>query len=225
MVVADAAQLNTDNSNVAADIPGKDITEYPLNTRNVYGLASLNSSVSNTSEGQMLLGGGTNTTDDADQDISFMNFAGGFFGTTGFMLDGSWDTDTEWGGVIFVPSVDAVQEFKVQNNSFTAQYGWSTGNVINVVTKSGTNAFHGSGWDFYQNQDFNAIPVLLNLQSVTFAARRAAAQPAAHSIFRGSTSSGKRPSSSVCLSTCPSRRPTVDTYTVPDCELPQRELL
>jgi hypothetical protein len=158
MVTADATQLNTDNSNVAADIPGKDITEYPLNIRNVYSLATLNASVSNTSEGQMLLGGGTNTTDDADQDISFMNFAGGFFGSTGFMLDGAWDTDTEWGGVIFVPSVDSVQEFKVQNNSFTAQYGWSTGNVINVVTKSGTNKFHGSGWDFYQNQDFNAIP-------------------------------------------------------------------
>ena len=157
-VTADAAQLNTDNSNVAADIPGKQIVELPLNTRNVYGLATLNSSVSNTSEGQMLLGGGTNTTDNADQDISFMNFAGGFFGTTGFMLDGSWDTDTEWGGVIFVPSVDDVQEFKVQNNSFTAQYGWSTGNVINVVTKSGTNTFHGDTWDFYQNENLNAVP-------------------------------------------------------------------
>jgi hypothetical protein len=121
MVTANASQLNTDNSNVAADIPAKDITEYPLSIRNVYSLATLNASVSNTSEGQMLLGGGTNTTDDADQDISFMNFAGGFFGSTGFMLDGAWDTDTEWGGVIFVPSVDSVQEFKVQNNSFTAQ--------------------------------------------------------------------------------------------------------
>ncbi len=158
VVTADASQMNTDNSNVASDLPSKDIVELPLNTRNVYGLATLNSSVSNTSESQMVLGGGTNTTDDADQDISFMNFAGGFFGTTGFMLDGSWDTDTEWGGVIYVPSVDAVQEFKVQNNSFTAQYGWSTGNVINVVTKSGTNALHGTGWDFYQNQDLNAIP-------------------------------------------------------------------
>jgi len=66
MVTADTTQLNTDNSNVAADIPGKDITEYPLNIRNVYSLATLNASVSNTSEGQMLLGGGTNTTDDAD---------------------------------------------------------------------------------------------------------------------------------------------------------------
>jgi Carboxypeptidase regulatory-like domain len=133
VVTADTSQLNTDNSNVASDLHAKEIVELPLNTRNVYGLATLNSSVSNTSESQMLLGGGTNTTDNADQDISFMNFAGGFFGTTGFMLDGSWDTDTEWGGVIFVPSVDSVQEFKVQNNSFTAQYGWSTGNVINVV--------------------------------------------------------------------------------------------
>ena len=158
MVTADAAQLNTDNSNVAADIPGKDIVELPLNTRNVYGLATLNSSVSNTSEGQMLLGGGTNTTDNADQDISFMNFAGGFFGTTGFMLDGSWDTDSQWGGIIFVPSVDGVQEFKVQNNSFTAQYGWSTGNVINVVTKSGTDTFHGDVWNFYQNENLNAVP-------------------------------------------------------------------
>lgn len=157
-ITADASQLNTDNSNVAADISGKDITEYPLNIRNVYSLASLNASVSNTSEGQMLLGGGTNTTDDADQDISFMNFAGGYFGSTGFMLDGAWNTDTEWGGVIFVPSVDAVSEFKVQNNSFTAQYGWSTGNVINVVTKSGTSSFHGDAWDFYQNQDLNAVP-------------------------------------------------------------------
>jgi hypothetical protein len=158
VVTADTSQLNTDNANVASDLHSKEIVELPLNTRNVYGLATLNSSVSNTSESQMLLGGGTNTTDNADQDISFMNFAGGFFGTTGFMLDGSWDTDTEWGGVIYVPSVDSVQEFKVQNNSFTAQYGWSTGNVINVVTKAGTNAFHGTGWNFYQNEKLNAIP-------------------------------------------------------------------
>jgi len=156
-VTADASQLNTDNSNIAADIDAKQIVELPLNLRNVYGLATLNSSVGNTTEGQMLLGGGSNATDNADQDISFMNFAGGFFGTTAFMLDGSWDTDPEWGAVIFVPSVDAVQEFKIQNNSFTAQYGWSTGNVVNVVTKGGTNTFHGSAYEFYTNEKLNAL--------------------------------------------------------------------
>jgi hypothetical protein len=158
VVTADAAQLNTDNSNVATDISGQQIVELPLNMRNVYGLATLNSAVSNTSEGQMLLGGGSNSTDNADQDISFLNFAGGFFGTSAFLLDGSWDTDPEWGAVIFVPSVDAVQQFKIQNNSFTAQYGWSTGNVVNVVTKGGTNAFHGSAYEFYRNEKLDAVP-------------------------------------------------------------------
>ena len=156
-VTADASQLNTENSNVAASIDAKQIVELPLNVRNVYGLATLNSSVQNTSEGQLLLGGGSNTTDTADQDISFMNFAGGFFGSTAFLIDGSWDTDTEWGAVIFVPGVDATQEFKIQNNSFTAQYGWSTGNVVNVVTKSGTRNFHGSAYEFYSSNSFNAL--------------------------------------------------------------------
>src|ERR1039457_6141570 len=156
-VTSDVSLLNTDNANVAADIEAKQIVELPLNVRNVYGLATLNSSVQNTSEGQLLLGGGSNTTDTADQDISFMNFAGGFFGTTAFLIDGSWDTDTEWGAVIFVPGVDAVQEFKIQNNSFTAQYGWSTGNVVNVVTKSGTKDFHGSAYEFYSSSNFNAL--------------------------------------------------------------------
>ena len=214
-VTADASQLNTDNSNVATNLSASTIEELPLNTRNVYGLASLNSAVSNTSEGQMLLGGGTNTTDDADQDISFMNFAGGFFGTTGFMLDGSWDTDSEWGGVIFVPSVDAVQEFKVQNNSFTAQYGWSTGNVVNVVTKSGTNTFHGDAWDFYQNQDLNAVPYFsnsnqsLSRQEIGVAAGGPLYIPKLYQQREKTFIFGLY--EHLTIST-----PTVDTYTVPD---------
>ena len=164
-IMADAAQLNTDNSNVATSIDAKQIVELPLNLRNVYGLATLNSAVGNTTENQMLLGGGSNASDNADQDISFMNFGGGFFGSTAFMLDGSWDTDPEWGAVIFVPSVDAVQEFKIQNNSFTAQYGWSTGNVINVVTKGGTNTFHGSAYEFYTNEKLNSLNYFANSQN------------------------------------------------------------
>jgi len=156
-VTSDATLLNTDNANVAAELDAKQIVELPLNVRNVYGLVTLNSSVQNTSESQILLGGGGNTTDTADQDISFLNFAGGFFGTTAFLVDGTWDTDTEWGAVVFVPGVDAVQEMKIQNNSFTAQYGWSTGNVVNVVTKSGTHDFHGSVYEFYSSNTFNAF--------------------------------------------------------------------
>ncbi|WP_158749755.1 TonB-dependent receptor [Acidobacterium sp. S8] len=156
VVNAQASLLNTDNANLSADINGKEVVELPLNLRNVYGLATLNSSVNNTSEGQMLLGGGGPSSDNADQDISFLNFAGGFFGTSAYLLDGAWDTDPEWGAVNYVPSVDSVGEFKVQNNSFTAQYGWSTGNVVNVVTKSGTNKFHGDIYEFYRNSALDA---------------------------------------------------------------------
>ncbi len=156
VVTGQASLLNTDNANISADIDSKQVVELPLNLRNVYGLATLNSSVNNTSEGQMLLGGGGPGTDNADQDISFLNFGGGFFGTSAYLLDGAWDTEPDWGAVVYVPSVDAVQEFKVQNNSFTAQYGWSTGNVINVTTKSGTSKFHGDAYEFYRNDALDA---------------------------------------------------------------------
>jgi hypothetical protein len=155
-VNAQASQLDTDNANIAANIDAKQVVELPLNLRNIYGLATLNSSVNNTSEGQQLLGGGPNGTDNADQDISFLNFAGGFFGTSAYLLDGVWDTDPEWGAVDYVPSVDSVEEFKVQNNSFTAQYGWSTGNVVDVTTKSGTSSFHGDAYEFFRNDSLDA---------------------------------------------------------------------
>jgi hypothetical protein len=155
-VTSEASLLNTDNANISADINAAQVVELPLNLRNVIGLAALNSSVNNGSLNQTMMGGGAAYGDSADQDISFLNFAGGFFGTTGYMVDGIWDTAADWGSVIYVPSVDAVQEFKIQNNSFTAQYGWSTGNVINVVTKSGTNAFHGSAYEFYRNSALDA---------------------------------------------------------------------
>jgi len=156
VVTADASMLNTDNANISTEVNEKQIVELPLNLRNIYGLVTLNSSVSNNSENQNLLGGGGNSTDNADQDISFLNFSGGFFSTSAYLLDGLWNTDPSWGAVIYVPSVDAVQELKVQNNSFTAQYGWSTGNVVNVTTKSGTNNFHGDVWEFYRNSVLDA---------------------------------------------------------------------
>ena len=155
-VNAEASNLNVSNANIATELSGKEVVELPLNMRNIYDLVTLNSSVQNNSENQALLGGGSGDTNMADQDAAFFNFAGGFFGTTAFLLDGVWDTEPTWGGVIVTPSVDSVSEFKVQNNSFTAQYGWSTGNVINVTTKSGTSTFHGDAWEFYRNDAMDA---------------------------------------------------------------------
>jgi len=133
-VTAAAPLLNATDANVGAEISTKQVTELPLNLRNVFNFVELNSSVNNLSQRQTISSGGQQGS--ADQDVSFFNFGGGYFGTTAFLLDGAWDASEGWGGVIYVPSPDNVQEFKVQQNTFSAQYGWSTGNVINVVTKS-----------------------------------------------------------------------------------------
>lgn len=160
-VTSEAPLLNTGDANLSAEIDSKQVEDLPLNLRNVVGLATLNSSVSNTSESQQLGEGGTSGK--ADQDISFLNFGGGFFGTSGYLLDGVWDTDSTWGAVIYVPSVEAVGSFKIQTNSFTAQNGFSTGNVINIQTKSGTSHFHGDVFEFIRNSDLDANNYFNNL--------------------------------------------------------------
>src|SRR5580658_2110543 len=153
-VTAEAPLLNTDNANISSDISARQLVETPLNLRNIISLAELNSSVSNTAEVQVV--GAPGISGSADQDVSFLNFGGTFFGTAQYLLDGSWDTRVDWGGVIYVPSADAVQEFKIQTNAFTSQYGFSSGNVVNVVTKSGTNQLHGDAWMFYRNSAYDA---------------------------------------------------------------------
>src|SRR5581483_6675904 len=163
-VTAVAPLLQTDNANVGAEISTKQVTELPLNLRNVFNFVELNSSVNNLSQRQTISSGGQQGS--ADQDVSFFNFGGGYFGTTAFLLDGAWDASEGWGGVIYVPSPDNVQEFKVQQNSFTAQYGWSRGNVINVVTKSGTSQIHGDVYDYLRNGALDANNYFNNLSGL-----------------------------------------------------------
>jgi Carboxypeptidase regulatory-like domain len=160
-VTAGAPLLQTEDANVGAQISTKQVTELPLNLRNVFNFVELNSSVNNLSQRQTISSGGQQGS--ADQDVSFLNFGGGYFGTNAFLLDGAWDTSEGWGGVIYVPSPDNVQEFKVQQNSFTAQYGWSTGNVINVVTKSGGSQLHGDVYDYLRNAALDANNYFNNL--------------------------------------------------------------
>lgn len=163
-VTTQAPLLQTDNANIGAEISTKQVTELPLNLRNVFNFVELNSSVNNLSQRQTISSGGQQGS--ADQDVSFLNFGGGYFGTNAFLLDGAWDTSEGWGGVIYVPSPDNVQEFKVQQNSFSAQYGWSTGNVITVVTKSGGQSLHGDVYDYLRNGALDANNYFNNLNGL-----------------------------------------------------------
>ena len=163
--VTDQAPLvNTSDASLSAEIGSQEVEELPLNLRNVYRLAVLNSSVQNSTENQTLGEGGTSGK--ADQDISFLNFGGGFFGTSAYMLDGIWDTDSTWGAVIYVPSVEATADMKIQTNSFTAQSGFSTGNVFEVETKSGSHDFHGDMFEFITNEKVDANKWANNLSGL-----------------------------------------------------------
>jgi hypothetical protein len=153
-VEAAAPVLNTGSSDVGSEVSSKQAVELPLNIRNVFGLVQLDSSVNNSQQNQALNPPGSQGN--VDQDIAFFNFGGGRFGTTAFLLDGHWDGAGDWDGIIYVPSVDELEEFKIQTNSFSPQYGWSMGNVVNAVTKSGTRSFHGSLFEFVRNNNFDA---------------------------------------------------------------------
>ena len=163
-VTGNAPVLETGNANVGSEVSTKQAVELPLNIRNVFGLVALDSSVNNSQQNQALNPPGSQGN--VDQDISFFNFGGGRFGTTAFLLDGHWDGAGDWDGIIYVPSVDELQEFKIQSNSFSPQYGWSMGNVINAVTKSGTRSFHGDAFEFLRNNNLDANNFFNNLNGL-----------------------------------------------------------
>jgi len=153
-VEASAPIVDQSDVNVSSTVTEQGTTELPLNQRNIFGLVNIDSSVNNSAQMQAL--NPANTVQTADQDISFFNFGGGRFGTTAYLLDGTWDGAGDWDGIIFVPSVDATQEFKIQTMTFSAQYGWSMGNVLNAVTKSGSSRIHGDLFEFARNSDLDA---------------------------------------------------------------------
>jgi hypothetical protein len=164
-VTAQAPVLNTGSADVGSEVSSKQAVELPLNIRNVYGLVELDSSVNNSQQYQALNPPGSQGN--VDQDIAFFNFGGGRFGTTAFLLDGAWDGAGDWDGVIYVPSVDELQEFRIQTNTFSPQYGMSMGNVVNAVTKSGTRSFHGDAFEFLRNNNLDANNYFNNLEGLT----------------------------------------------------------
>lgn len=88
-----------------------------------------------------------------------------------YILDGtdnnSYDQNINEGRTFAIePSLDAIAEFKVETNAYSAEFGRDGGAVINVITKSGSNQFHGSGYEFFQTSDFNTNDYFNNAQSI-----------------------------------------------------------
>jgi hypothetical protein len=150
-VTGGAPVLETESTSVGTVIENKRIVELPLNGRNYLQLASLiPGSTTNgpaSSQGQQRMGGARNQF--------ALNVAGQRVHFNHYSLDGMENTDPNFNTYLFLPSIDALQEFKVESGLFSAEYGRAIAQV-NVSTKSGTNDFHGVAFAFVRNAYFDA---------------------------------------------------------------------
>jgi hypothetical protein len=151
-VTTTAPLLDTESATLGTNISSQYVKELPLINRNFFGLTFLSAGVTEVA------GSGTN-----DNYPSGTNFTsnGQRNATADIQLDGTLLSAPEQGeggnsNVYYEPLVEGLQEMKVQNNSFSAEFGNNGGTVVNMVMKSGTNAFHGSAWYFLQRSQLDA---------------------------------------------------------------------
>ena len=152
-VQADAAMVETHNTSVGQVIDQERVLELPLNGRQVTQLVTLSGAATSfvpTNASQSLLSNKNYPTSTA------FSVAGGQGGQTLFLLDGGYNMDPVSNVGLPMPFPDALQEFKVEMSSLAANYGTQPGGVVNVVTKSGSNGFHGDLFEFLRNYAVNA---------------------------------------------------------------------
>ncbi len=150
-VQAGAQMVETRESTVAQVINEKDVNDLPLNGRYATQLILLSGAAITVSPS-----GGDLTGSKNFYSSTTISVAGGQANGTNYLLDGGYNVDTFTNVNMPFPFPDALQEFSVETNALPAQYGEHPGGVMNAVTKSGTNQFHGDVFDYLRNGDFNA---------------------------------------------------------------------
>src|SRR5215813_6495739 len=146
-VTAAAPLLDSSTSSLGQVIDNKKIIDLPLNGRNPFALG--------------LLTGFTTPVRGVASNLPFVG-GGGRWQNNDVLLDGIDNNTMSTGGGIgvsgvnYIPSVDAVAEFKVKTNNYSAEFGRSAGTIVSATTKSGTNQFHSTLWEFVRNEKFDA---------------------------------------------------------------------
>ena len=148
-VTEEAPLLQTETGNVGTTINSQTLDELPLVQRDVMAVVRLAPGVVAKSQVGDARGG---------RGVFNSNFSvgGGRTSTNEVLLDGAVNTIGDFNGVAFSPPPDAVQEFRVETNSFSAEFGRTGGGAVNIVTKSGGNRFHGTAYYYHQNDFLNA---------------------------------------------------------------------
>lgn len=149
-VTAQTPLLQTENASLGQVVDGRKVLEMPLNGRNVFSLVALAPGV--------VPGGQSSQTPTGTNPFAWANFqiGGGQANQSASYIDGAPNNSSYVNHTMLVPTQDAVQEFKVQTNNLGPEFGRLAGGVINLSTKSGTNAFHGGLYEFLRNRSLNA---------------------------------------------------------------------
>lgn len=161
-VTGQAPLLDTGNASLGTDVTNEYVRDIPLPDRSFFGLVFLSGGVTETA--------GQGTNDSYPQGTNFVS-NGQRNATAEIRVDGALTSAPEQGegattNVYYQPSVEIVQEFKVENNSFSSEFGNNGGTVVNIVLKEGGNNFHGSGWWFGQRSALDANDFFNNAQGI-----------------------------------------------------------
>jgi hypothetical protein len=141
-VTGEVAAVNTEDSKLANTVTSQQVANLPLNGRNIYDLIQMAPGAVNV-RGVLTENGANTVVNGLREDFN------------GFLINGSSNKGLS-GGAVNQPIEDTVQEFQQLTLNMSAQYGNSAGSVTNLVTKAGTNAFHGSAWEFNRNDAYDA---------------------------------------------------------------------
>jgi outer membrane receptor protein involved in Fe transport len=141
-VGAQAAPVETVNPTLGQSVTGRELTNMPLNGRDMLDLALLQPGVTESNDDN---GGAGN-----------YSIAGGRTDSITYLLDGGLNNDLLDNSNVLDPNPDAIAEFRLLASDYTAEYGRNGGGIISVVTRSGTNQIHGSLFEFFRNRAFDA---------------------------------------------------------------------
>src|SRR5882672_7315861 len=150
-VTGSVAAVNTEDSKLATTVSGAQIANLPLNGRNVFDLMQMSTGAVNVT-GVDFENGHSTVVNGVREDFN------------GFLINGVSNKGLS-GGAVNVPIQDSVEEFQQLQLNMSAQYGNSAGGSVNLVTKSGTNAWHGSAWEYIRNDALDANQFFLNHQT------------------------------------------------------------
>jgi hypothetical protein len=153
-VEAQESVLKTDSSVLSTTISPLQTQDLPLNGRNFVQLAQLSAGANEGPQSALTNG---SELDDRRQSAS-ISINGQSDVLNNVMMDGADNNERLIGTIAVRPSVEAIAEMSVQSNTYTAEVGRTGGGIINVITKSGTNQFHGSVFEYFRNDIFNANP-------------------------------------------------------------------